>query len=199
VEDVLKPGGVLDAMEELRASGFVECLGFTGLGHAACLHELVESGRFQTIQIPLGLANPSASRQVPSDFAEDDFDQVIAHCARRGMGVFAIRVYAGGALAGQAPSDHTRKTPFFPLALYERDLLRAQLMTNVLPSGMSVQEAALRFAVSEPGVTAAIVGFSEPGHVDKALTWMRHGPLDEESIERLLNCTYRATLTETSP
>jgi hypothetical protein len=37
-----------------------------------------------------------------------------------GMGVFAIHVFAihvfaAGALAGRPPSEHTRRTPFFPL------------------------------------------------------------------------------------
>ena len=41
------------------------------------------------------------------------------------MGVFAIRVFAGGALLGQEASAHTLKTPYFPLALYERVQTRA--------------------------------------------------------------------------
>jgi aryl-alcohol dehydrogenase-like predicted oxidoreductase len=193
--DVLKDGGVVDAMEQLQSEGVVECIGFTGLGHAASLHELVDSGRFQTIQIPLHLANPSASRQVPAKFSEDDLGQVIPKCAARGMGVFAIRVYAGGALALQPPSDHTHKTPFFPLALYQRDLQRAASMKNVLSTPTSVQEAALRFALHEPGVTAAIVGFAETSHVDQALTWMASGSLNNQTIDDLLNCTYHASLT----
>ena len=53
------------------------------------------------------------------------------------MGVFAIRVFAGGALLGQPPSAHTLKTPYFPLALYERDAERArQLLRRARPGGV---------------------------------------------------------------
>jgi len=198
VKDVLMRGGVADAMEQLQSEGLVECIGLTGLGHARCLHELVDSGRFQTIQIPLSLANPSASRPVTAEFSEDNLGQVIPKCAEKGMGVFAIRVYAGGALAHQPPSDHTRKTPFFPLALYQRDLQRATHLKTLLPSTISVQEAALRFATHEAGVTAAIVGFAEKVHIDQALAWMANGPLDSRMIDDLITCSYRASLTETT-
>jgi len=75
------------------------------------------------------------------------------------MGVFAIRVFAGGALLGQEPSAHTLKTPFFPLDLYERDRRRA--------GGGDLKEAALRFVLDDDRVHAAIVGVGSPGHVDE--------------------------------
>ena len=43
-----------------------------------------------------------------------------------GPSLLAIRVFAGGALAGRPPSAHTLTTKFFPLAGYERDLRRAE-------------------------------------------------------------------------
>jgi hypothetical protein len=73
------------------------------------------------MQVPFHLLNPSAGHAVPDDYEETNYGEIIADCAAANMGVLAIRVLAGGALAGSPPSPHTFKTPFFPLALYERD------------------------------------------------------------------------------
>jgi aryl-alcohol dehydrogenase (NADP+) len=101
------------------------------------------------------------------------------------MGVFAIRVLAGGALAGRPPSPHTLKTPFFPLALYERDCQRAERLATLLPPGMPREEAAVRFALSHPGVTSAIVGLGTPEEVADAARFAAAGPLDAALCGRL--------------
>ena len=55
---------------------------------------------------------------MPADFAETNLGNLLATCREFGVGVFAIRVFAGGALAGQKPSKHTLTTKFFPLDLF---------------------------------------------------------------------------------
>jgi L-galactose dehydrogenase/L-glyceraldehyde 3-phosphate reductase len=175
--DVLGSGGVRDAMEKLKAEGIVAHVGLTGIGQPAALKEVIHSGRFQTMQVPYNLLNPSAGREMPPTFDETNYDNVIADCAAMDMGVFAIRVLAGGALAGHEPSGHTLKTPFFPLALYERDLARANRSATQLPDGITMPEAAIRFALSHPSVASAIVGFSEPHQIDEAVAWAGRGKL----------------------
>jgi aryl-alcohol dehydrogenase-like predicted oxidoreductase len=179
--DVL--GGVLDAFQELKAAGLIQHVGLTGTGRPDALREVVRSGAFDTIQVPYHLLNPSAGRAVPAGFAETDHGNVIADCAAAGMGVFAIRVFAGGALLDNPPSAHTRTTPFFPLALYERDRRRAARLAAEVARPMP--ELALRYALSHPGVHAAIVGFGTPDHVDEAATAVRAGPLPGELLRRL--------------
>jgi len=169
VRDVLGPNGVADVFDELRAAGLVRHVGLTGIGQAAALREAVRSGRFATLQVPYHLLNPSAGTVVGADFAETNYGNIMADCAAKGMGVFAIRVLAGGALAGQAASPHTLKTPFFPLDLYRRDTERAAALRERLGPGRRLEQEAIRFAVGHPQVTAAIIGFGDPGQVDSAL------------------------------
>jgi aryl-alcohol dehydrogenase-like predicted oxidoreductase len=88
----------------------------------------------------------------------------MADCAAERMGVFAIRVFAGGALLEQPPGAHTQTTPFFPLALYERDLERARRIRQAIGE-QSMSESAVRFALAHPAVTSAIIGFGSPQHV----------------------------------
>jgi aryl-alcohol dehydrogenase-like predicted oxidoreductase len=122
------------------------------------MRAVVDTGEFATIQVPYHLLNPSAGRDLPADFGETNYGNIIADCSVLEMGVFAIRVFAGGALLGREPSAHTLKTPFFPLALYERDRQRT--------GGADLKEAALRFVLDDPRVHAAIIGFGAPEHVD---------------------------------
>ena len=169
VDDVLGPGGVVDALEELRREGLVLHLGLTGIGHPDSLSQVIRSGRFETMQVPYHLLNPSAGREMPDDFAETNYGNIIAACAEMQMGVLAIRVLAGGALAGNDPSPHTYKTPFFPLNLYERDRQRAAHLRNVLGPQCHLPQEALRFALAHPHVSSAIVGFGETWQIDEAV------------------------------
>jgi L-galactose dehydrogenase/L-glyceraldehyde 3-phosphate reductase len=186
----LTPTDVLDqilpAFEQLRRDGLVRHIGLTGIGQADALRAVIRSGRFETLQIPYNLLNPSAGYAMPATLSETNYGNVIADCAETGMGVFAIRVLAGGALAGNPPSAHTLKTPFFPLALYDRDRQRAERLVELLPEGMSPAEAAVRFALSHPNVTSAIVGFSTPEQVDDAVRWAGRGPLDDSLISAIV-------------
>lgn len=167
--DVLRSGGVADMLDELRAEGLIGQAGLTGIGQATPLAEVVRSGRFATIQVPYHLLNPSAGRTMPADFGETNYGNMIGECAATGMGVFVIRVLAGGALADNAPSPHTLKTPFFPLDLYERDRRRAALLREQLGPGRKLPQEAIRFALAHPQVHAAIVGLGDVRQVDEAV------------------------------
>ena len=168
-DDVLKVGGVADAFEELRDSGLVEHIGLTGIGNPDSLAEVVRSDRFETMQVPYHLLNPSAGRQMPDDFPDTDYGNIIATCAEMQLGVLAIRVLAGGALAGNPPSPHTLKTPFFPLDLYEKDRRRAIQIRDMLGADQCLPEVAVRFALAHPHVTSALVGFAKREQIDDAL------------------------------
>ena len=168
-DDVLKVGGVADAFEELRDSGLVEHIGLTGIGNPDSLAEVVRSDRFETMQVPYHLLNPSAGRHMPDDFSDTDYGNIIATCAEMQLGVLAIRVLAGGALAGNPPSPHTLKTPFFPLDLYEKDRRRAIQIRDMLGADQCLPEVAVRFALAHPHVTSALVGFAKREQIDDAL------------------------------
>jgi L-galactose dehydrogenase/L-glyceraldehyde 3-phosphate reductase len=180
--DVLGHRGVAEAFEQLKSEGLIQHAGLTGIGQPDAMREVIRSGRFQTLQIPYNLLNPSAGSDMPADWPETNYGNVIADCAEMGMGVSAIRVFAGGALAGHPPSAHTLKTPFFPLDLYQRDTQRAAELSGKLPATTGIKEAAVRFALSHPAITSAIVGFGEASHVDEAVAWAGRGRLGADVL-----------------
>jgi L-galactose dehydrogenase/L-glyceraldehyde 3-phosphate reductase len=181
--DVLGTNGVADTFEQLRAEGLIAHVGLTGIGHPPSLAEVVRSGRFETMQVPYHLLNPSAGRPMAGDFGETNYGNIIADCAAMGMGVLAIRVLAGGALAGNNPSPHTLKTPFFPVALYERDRERAASLQRQLGPQRPLTREAIRFALEHPDIASAIVGFGATEQIDlaaMAIAGIAH-PLNRES------------------
>ena len=151
--------------------------------------EVIRSGAFETIQVCYNILNPSAGRAMPEGFDDTDYANIIAECINQRMSVIAIRVFAGGAIAGNPPSAHTLKTRFFPLSLYERDLEKSTSLMKVIPSEMSLKEAALRFVLSEPNISTALIGFSTPEQVDEAIRYCSAGPLAKQVIERLSTIT----------
>ena len=155
----------LAVFKKLQSEGIVRHIGLTGTGRPEALREVVRTGGFDTLQVPYNILNPSAGGG-PVPPGETDYGNIIADCAKQNMGVFAIRVLAGGALLGQPPSAHTLKTSYFPLALYERDSHRAKEM------GGSAG-AAVRFVLDHPQITSAIVGYGTPNQVDTSLSLPR--------------------------
>lgn len=173
--------GVVQGFRQLREEGLVAHAGLTGTGHADALREVIASGAFDTLQVPFNALNPSAGAPGSAD-GEADYGSVIADCGEKGMGVFAIRVFAGGALLDQPPSAHTLKTAFFPLALYERDLERARRLRERVAGRLPMAEAAVRFALSHPAVSSALVGFGSPEHVDEVARMRLDEPLPPDLL-----------------
>jgi len=189
--DILEADGMLESFRRLRDEGVVRHLGITAIGQAEPLREVIRSGQFDTIQVPYNLVNPSAGQDVDERFEESNYGNIIAECERLRMGVFAIRVFAGGALAGRPPSAHTHTTKFFPLDLFVRDQQRAKRLVQLLGAGLGVKEAAVRFALSHPGINSAIIGFGEPDQIDQVIDMAARGTLSEDLLVRLRQLDYQ--------
>ena len=169
----------------MRNEGLTRFVGLTGIGHPDALAEVVRSAG-STVQTPYNVLNPSAGWSLGERFVETNYGNLMAACAGQNMGVFAIRVLAGGALAGQPASAHTRQTRFFPLDLYQRDTQRAaELADRLAGHGLPLCEFALRFALSHPHVSSAIVGFGSSRHLDEALEFVAHGALADSLLSAL--------------
>lgn len=184
-DDVLSRGGVAEVFAELRHQGLTRHIGLTGIGQPDALKEVIASGSFETLQTPYHLLNPSAGRQMPPSFRETNYGNVIGDCARAGMGVFAIRVLAGGALLDNPPSPHTLKTPFFPLDLYERDRRRAAELRKLLGTDRPMAREAVQFALDHPSLTSAILGWSQIPEIDEALSALESPrlPVDWDKLQ----------------
>jgi L-glyceraldehyde 3-phosphate reductase len=167
VDDVLAPGGVLDAFQTLQQQGKVRYFGFTAYGGLlSCVYQLIDSGQFHSINGLYNVINPSAVR--PAAEVDRDFGQVFDRSAKLDMGVIVIRVLAAGLLAG-AGAD--------PSAQRVRDVLAAH--------GIAPVEGAVRYVLSNPIVATSVIGFSEVAHIEEACAAEEKGPLPADVLAEL--------------
>ena len=171
--DVLGPNGVADAFNRIHEQGLAGAVGYTGLGETAALHQVAESGRFDTLQVYYNLLNPSAGQPVPPAFSGQDFRELIAKAASLGMGVVAIRIMAAGAVGGLVARQGYASPNTGPEmaigATYDRDTLRALEVEALLEgSDRGLPQTSVEFALRHPLVSTALVGFSSIAQIEEA-------------------------------
>ncbi|MFW5947317.1 MAG: aldo/keto reductase, partial [Gemmatimonadota bacterium] len=89
VERILAPGGVADAMEELRQEGLVRHLGFTSEDDNDALYRLIKSERFDVLQMLYNFVN-----QQPYDPVRPFGSLLVAR--QHGLGTAAMRPTTSG-------------------------------------------------------------------------------------------------------
>jgi L-glyceraldehyde 3-phosphate reductase len=175
--DMFGPRGVVSAFEQLKSTGRTKVTGFTALGgDPSAITTLIDSGAFGVLNVSLNLLNPTAAVKAPNLFPGPDYDQVLTQARDAGMGVMAIQVLARGVLAGTA-------SPANPAAEAAR---------TTLGRDGSLPDVAIRYALGKPGVSTAILGLSEPRHVDEAAAAVVKGPLPVE-VENALEAIFIGT------
>lgn len=182
--------GVVDALEDLRPAGLVRAIGFSGIGEPAAVVKILEAGAFDTVQVYLNLLNPSAAMRVPPGFRYIDYARVIDLAAARGAGVIAIRVLAGGALSESEP--RAPGTGSWARRAWEElagDHARAARLRGLRRPGEDLSQAAIRFALAQPNVDAALVGFWSEADVAAALAVEAMGPSVTDDELHLLRST----------
>ena len=182
---------VFHAFQTLQKQGKIRFYGITGLGTTDAVHHAVGKGGFHTLQACFNLLNPSAGMEVPARFPFQDFHELIDHCAEMHIGVIAIRVLAGGALSGTAARHPVAAPSVAPIATaseFEADVARAEAFRFLVDEGCcdTMVEAGIRFALSKPGISTALVGISSPEQLELAIAAANRGPLPEAALARLV-------------
>ena len=184
VAQVLGSGGLADIMDGLRAKGLCDWIGLTGLGDPAALHQVIDSGRFDAVQIYYNLLNPTADKSSGPGWNTTDFDGLLHKCAAQDMGVMGIRVFAGGHLA--STERHGREVSVTANAENPAEEVRAAAVLAALASeaGTPAQKA-LRFGLACPLLSTIVVGIGETWHLEEALAAAEMGPLSDSAVAGL--------------
>jgi D-threo-aldose 1-dehydrogenase len=184
VQEVLEPDGIADIMDKLRAQGLCDWIGLTGLGDPAPLHQVIDSSRFDAVQIYYNLLNPTAMASAGPGWNSTDFDGLLHRCAAQDMGVMGIRILAAGHLASS--ERHGREVAITANAEDAAEEARAKAALDVLgPQHGTGAQAALRFGLACPLLSTIVVGIGEPGHLEEALTAADKGPLPASALQAL--------------
>ena len=188
VSDVL--GEVREALEVLKSQGKVRFYGMTGVGEPKGIHEVVASGLVSTVQTVYNLINASAGAAAPAGFDMPDYDRLIDLSAEKNVGVIVIRVLAAGALTGTSVRHPVAVQTVAPIGSgrdFQQDESRARQFAFIVGEGFAgdMPEASIRFALSNPGVSTVLVGYSDLEHLEKSVQYAAKGPLPAEALARL--------------
>lgn len=178
------------AFQKLQQQGKVRCWGINGLGETAALQQAVASGDADTIQCCFNLLNPTAGVRAPKGFPFQDYEQLIDRAAKMHMGVFAIRVLAGGALSGSTvrhPNAAQTVEPIATHTAFAEDVTLAKRFNFLVEEGYvsSLVEAAVRFVIGKAEVSTTLVGISNMEQLEQAVAFADRGPLPTAALDRL--------------
>jgi aryl-alcohol dehydrogenase-like predicted oxidoreductase len=182
---------VMRSFRALQKEGKVRFYGFTGLGETEAVLQAVETAGAKSVQACYNLLNPSAGNMVPEGFPFQDFRQLIQKASTRKMGVIAIRVLAAGALSGEAQRNSALATrtvsPIATSRSYADDVSRARTFQFLVEEGHTdnLIEAAIRFAISNPAVSTALIGFSSLEQLEQAVQNTNKGPLHSGVLKKI--------------
>ena len=184
VDQVLREGGVADALDRVRERGLTRFTGITAFGEAAACREVIASGRFDSAQIYYNMLNPSAGQDMPPAWRGHDLHGLIAACKARDVAVMNIRVLAAGVLASE--QRHGREVPMSDAAPITTEEARARAVFARLGERYGTRaQTAIRFALANPDIACVLVGMAELAHLDEALTAAEMGPLPAEALREL--------------
>jgi L-galactose dehydrogenase/L-glyceraldehyde 3-phosphate reductase len=184
VQHILGKNGVAEGLERLRDKGLIRYMGITAIGEAPAVCEVINSGRFDSAQVYYNLLNPSAGQGMPAAWRGHHFDGIIAACRANGVAVMAIRIFAAGIIGGE---DRTgRESVLTADTTLEEDARKSRVLFDAIGTGHGTRgQVALRFVLSNPDVSCAILGSSELHHIDEALQAQAMGPLPPDVLARL--------------
>jgi aryl-alcohol dehydrogenase-like predicted oxidoreductase len=163
-EAELKKGEVIDALQTSRDKGYTRYIGYSGDSHAA--HFAVQSGAFDVLQTSINIADQEA------------IDLTVPLAREKQMGVIAKRPIANAAWkSGHRPIDSYHHEYWERLRKLNYSFLRGELNKSV--------SAALRFALTVPGVHTAIVGTKKPERWRENARLLDAGPLPKPEFEAI--------------
>lgn len=205
LDDLLGEGGVIETVERLKEKGLVRAFGVSGQDNdPLAVRALVATDLISVFNQPFNLMNPSAGfsrlrrgERMAESFVRQqadyiDFDDVIDFAQANRVGVSVISPVAAGlltesALAGQPAPEVSERAARFPRpGQYETELaLARRFLPLARKYGISITEMAYRFAMSAPGVTTVVGGFSSAEQVREVGKAASRGPLPDDLLAEL--------------
>jgi len=161
-EDQLKQGDVIEVLQRAKAAGKTRFIGYSGDSRAALY--AANCGAFDTLQTSVNIAD------------QEGIDLAIPAARAAGMGIIAKRPIANAAWkTGQAPASAYHHVYWDRLEELQYPFLKGDLDASI--------SIALRFTLSIPGITTAIVGTQNPKRWAENARILDEGPLDAAQVE----------------
>jgi aryl-alcohol dehydrogenase-like predicted oxidoreductase len=184
--ETLKRGEAIGALVKAREAGKIRFLGYSGDNEAAVY--------------AAGLDVVDVIETSVSICDQANTDKVLPEAVRNDVGVLAKRPIANAAWrdASQQRGMYINYAQIYSDRLSKMAIKPADL-GFAGDAGTAWPEIALRFTLSQPGVTSAIVGTTGTAHVPRNLEIVSKGPLPESSVAALHAAFRQAEATDGEP
>jgi L-galactose dehydrogenase/L-glyceraldehyde 3-phosphate reductase len=184
VEQILGKNGVADGLDRLREKGLIRHMGITAIGETPSVCEVIRSKRFDSAQVYYNLLNPSAGRSMPKGWTGQNMGGIIEACRANQVAVMAIRIFAAGVIATDERTG--RESVLIADTSVAEDERKTKAVFDAIGTDQGTRaQVALRFVLSNPDVSCAIIGSAELHHIDEALKAQAMGPLPPQVLARL--------------
>lgn len=162
----MESDGTIEELEKLRAEGKVQFTGMSGI--LPNLPDHIAMGVFDVFQVPYSAV-------------QGEHEPYITQAAQAGAGIL-IR---GGAARGTASAEKSWSVePLSGTGAPARDLWQRAGLDEILPGDMSRHEFLLRFTLSHPALSSAVVGTTSLAHFKSNVEIAARGPLPTELYDQ---------------
>jgi aryl-alcohol dehydrogenase-like predicted oxidoreductase len=194
-DDMLGPA--LRGFERVRAAGKAKFFGFVcDEADRAAVIALLETGKFDVVNVWFNLVNPSAGIDLPSGTAFNpdycDYTGVLAAAAANGVGTAIIRPLDGGSLSlaaieNGAGGRHANSGGLYAREpeLFNKQAQRGRAFRFLDRPGRSLPQAAFAFILDNPAVSTVIGGFSDTAQFEELVRCSGAAPLTEDEMTRV--------------
>jgi aryl-alcohol dehydrogenase-like predicted oxidoreductase len=169
-----------DEVDRLRSDGKIRHFGISINDHQPSNGlRLVRSGAVDTVQV------------IYNVFDQSPEDELLTACRKHGVGVIARVPLDEGGLTGRIDADTEFEGDDFRASYFRGDRKReVHERATAIASDLGIDEnqlaeAALRFVLSEPAVSAVIPGMRSIRNVQRNIAASDAGPLSPDERERL--------------
>lgn len=197
LEDYLGRNGAIEGLERVKRAGKTRYIGFICRGNdGGPVRQLIDTGLFSLVNVIYTLLNPTAVISPPRGMHVDpDWGQVIPYAHAHGVGAAIYSPLAGGLLTdhivgGGEPhplANAGREGGPRAWEQRKRGVARSSKFEFLSTGwgGQSLAQAAIRFILSEPGVSVVLGGFSDTEQLEEVAGSSGVGPLSDAEMARI--------------
>lgn len=163
-KEQIEQGELIEIMEKLKQEGKVQHAGIATRGGEAPL-AAINSGFFETIQTAYSILDQRMA------------ENVLPQAKEKNIGIINRSVLLKGAL--------TPKREHLPEELAELKTNADKAANIAEQAGMDLPTLAIRFSLSNPAVSTALIGTTKPKNIERSLEAASQGPLPQDILSEL--------------
>jgi len=165
---MIRDGGMVEALQEFQRAGSIRFLGATTYGEEDA-RVVLEDGRFDCIQVAYSVLDRTLE------------NTVLPLAQSNGVGVIVRSVLLKGAL--------THRYEYLPPSMRELKAAVAGIRGIAESASATLPEIAYRFVLAHPAVSSALVGTASVEELKAAVEFSGRGPLAPECLTQLRQVT----------